>query len=68
MPRLWQPYSGTPEYNPTIGGSAEATLKMLSEYRFYSNPPFEGSYEDETVYGNIWRLLWTMPVWRLRIR
>lgn len=44
-------YSGTPEYNPTIGGSAEATLKMLSEYRFYSNPPFEGSYEMRQFYG-----------------
>lgn len=31
--------------NPVILKSAEATNKMLLEYRFYSNPPFEGSYE-----------------------
>ena len=31
--------------------AAEATLKMLSEYRFYSNPPFEGSYEMRQFYG-----------------
>lgn len=31
--------------NPAVVKSAKATDKMLSEYRFYSNPPFEGSYE-----------------------
>lgn len=31
--------------NPAVVKSAKATNKMLSEYKFYSNPPFEGSYE-----------------------
>lgn len=31
--------------NQVVLKSAEATNKMLSEYRFYSNPPFDGSYE-----------------------
>lgn len=48
--------------NPAVMKSAEATNKMLSEYRFYSNPPFKGSYEmrqffDEYMRGTVDRVM-----------
>ena len=49
--KAMEAYSGSPEYNSTVSQSAEATMQMLSEYRFYSNPPFEGSYEMRQFYG-----------------
>lgn len=35
----------TKKANPAVVKSAKATDTMLSEYMFYSNPPFAGSYE-----------------------